>query len=128
MRETVGMGVAVALVVAPVIAVVAWSGQGDAGADAAGGGIALVKSDEESVAAGPDGSAFELEIDPELDAAFGPRPVNAVEAAQIVVERFGGQVVKAELDEEDGRPIWEMELAGSAVGEVDVDAINGRIR
>jgi uncharacterized membrane protein YkoI len=77
-----------------------------------------------AVAAGP---PFELEIDPELDAQFGPRPVNAVEAAEIVTARFGGRVVEAELDEENGRPIWEMELSGATVDKVDVDAINGAI-
>ena len=66
-------------------------------------------------------------IDPELDAQFGPRPVNAVRAAEIVTARFGGRVVEAELDEENGRPIWEMGLAGAAVDEVDVDAINGAV-
>jgi uncharacterized membrane protein YkoI len=68
-----------------------------------------------------------LEIDPELDARFGPRPVNAVQAAGIVTGRFGGRVVEAELDEEDGRPIWEMKLVGADVSEVDVDATNGAI-
>jgi uncharacterized membrane protein YkoI len=84
--------------------------------------------DDESVARTADGLPFELEIDPELDAEFGPRPVNAVRAAEIAVGEFGGRVVAAELDEEGGRPIWEIELAGAAVGEIDVDAIHGRIR
>jgi uncharacterized membrane protein YkoI len=76
------------------------------------------------VAAGP---PFDLEIDPDLDAQFGPRPINAVRAAEIVTARFGGRVVEAELEEEDGRPYWEMELTGAAVDKVDVDAINGAI-
>jgi uncharacterized membrane protein YkoI len=76
------------------------------------------------VAAGP---PFELEIDPDLDAQFGPRPVNAVRAAEIATARFGGRVVEAELDEENGRPIWEIELDGARVDKVDVDAINGAI-
>ena len=92
-------------------------------------GTALASADDRddrvrTPAAGP---AFDLEIDPELDARFGPRPVNAVQAAAIVTARFGGRVVEAELDEENGRPIWEMELAGAAVGEVDVDALNGAV-
>ncbi len=93
--------------------------------------IALTGSDDgddESTGRTADGLAFELEIDPELDAEFGPRPVNAVRAAEIAVAEFGGRVVAAELDEEGGRPIWEIELAGAAVGEIDVDAIDGRIR
>ena len=83
---------------------------------------------EERIARTSDGLAFELEIDPELDARFGPRPVNGVQAAEIAVERFGGRAVAVELDEEGGRPIWEGERAGAAVDEVDVDAIDGRIR
>ncbi len=84
-------------------------------------------SGEDLVASLPGGPAFELEIDPELDARFGPRPVNAVQAAVIVTDRFGGQVVEAELEEANGRPIWEMELQGAAVQKVDVDALDGTI-
>lgn len=83
---------------------------------------------EERVARTPDGIEFELEIDPELDARFGPRPVNGVQAAEIAMAEFGGRVVAVELDEEDGRPVWEVELAGAEVDEVDVDAIDGRVR
>jgi uncharacterized membrane protein YkoI len=82
---------------------------------------------EESVARTSDGTEFELEIDPELDAQFGPRPVNGVQAAEIAMAQFGGRVVAAELDEEGGRPIWEVELVGAAVDEADVDAIDGQI-
>jgi hypothetical protein len=40
---------------------------------------------------------FELEIDPELDARFGPRPVNAVRAAAIIANAFpGARVTEAE--------------------------------
>ena len=93
----------------------------------AGTALASAKDGRDQVATPPGGPPFELEIDPELDARFGPRPVNAVQAAGIVTARFGGRVVEAELDEENGRPIWEMELAGAAVAEADVDAINGDI-
>jgi uncharacterized membrane protein YkoI len=82
------------------------------------------RSSGAAVAAGP---PFDLEVDPELDARFGPRPVNAVQAAAIATARFGGRVVEAELDEEDGRPLWELKLSGATVGDVDVDAINGAI-
>jgi hypothetical protein len=74
-------------------------------------------------------NGFEIEIDPDLDAKFGPRPVNAVAPAAIVTRRFpGARVVEAELDERAGRPIWEIEfvLRGSE-REVDVDAVDGRI-
>lgn len=70
-----------------------------------------------------------IEIDPELDARFGPRPVNAVQAAAIVESRFpGSRVREAELDEQDGGPIWEMEFViGGRKSEVDVDAVSGAI-
>lgn len=83
---------------------------------------------EEQVAETGDGQRFALEIDPELDARFGPRPVNGAQAAEIAVQRFGGRVLEAELDEEAGRPVWEIELTGAAADEVVVDAIDGRIR
>ncbi|WP_326549838.1 PepSY domain-containing protein [Micromonospora sp. NBC_01813] len=75
------------------------------------------------------GSGFEIDIDPELDARFGPRPVNAVQAAQIVEQAFpGARVTEAELDEENGGPIWEMEfILNGREREVDVDAVTGDI-
>lgn len=74
-------------------------------------------------------AGLEIEIDPELDARFGPRPVNAVEAAAIVAQRFpGARVVEAELDESGGGPIWEMEFRlGGGEREVEVDAVTGAI-
>ncbi|MEH0824283.1 MULTISPECIES: PepSY domain-containing protein [unclassified Micromonospora] len=93
----------------------------------AGTAVAAAKDGRDRVATPPGGPAFELRIDPELDARFGPRPVNAVQAAEIVTARFGGQVTRAELDEANGRPIWEIDLSGARVGEVDVDAIDGTV-
>ncbi|RKN44407.1 PepSY domain-containing protein [Micromonospora endolithica] len=110
MRRAVTWSVAVAGVVVPLVV---------------GTALASAKDGRDRVASPPGGPAFELRIDPELDARFGPRRVNAVQAAGIVTDRFGGRVVRAELDEEDGRPIWEMKLAGARVGEVDVDATTG---
>ena len=74
-------------------------------------------------------AGFEIEIDPELDARFGPRPVNAVQAAAIVTRQFpGARVLEAELDERAGGPIWEMEfqLRGDE-NEVEVDAVTGAV-
>ncbi|MCC5036183.1 PepSY domain-containing protein [Streptomyces sp. WAC 00631] len=73
--------------------------------------------------------AFEIEIDPELDARFGPRPVNAVQAAGIVTDLMpGARVVKVELDEEDDRAVWGVEaVIGSGEAEVDVDAFTGDV-
>ncbi|MFI1955085.1 PepSY domain-containing protein [Streptomyces xinghaiensis] len=72
---------------------------------------------------------FEIEIDPELDARFGPRPVNAVQAAGIVTDLMpGARVVKVELDEEDDRAVWGVEaVIGSGEAEVDVDAFTGDV-
>ncbi|GGK29010.1 hypothetical protein GCM10010124_22210 [Pilimelia terevasa] len=72
---------------------------------------------------------FDLEIDPELDARFGPRPVNASRAAAIVADAFpGARVTEAELDEADGVPIWEVKFRqGRGQAEVEVDAITGGI-
>ncbi|MFE9924871.1 PepSY domain-containing protein [Streptomyces sp. NPDC005774] len=74
-------------------------------------------------------AGFEIEIDPELDARFGPRPVNAVQAAGIVTDsRPGARVVKVELDEEGGRAVWEVEARdGGGDLEALVDAFTGRI-
>ncbi|MEV6586745.1 PepSY domain-containing protein [Streptomyces acidicola] len=73
--------------------------------------------------------SFEIEIDPELDARFGPRPVNAVDAAETVTAAEpGARVVKVELDEEGGRAVWEVEaqLGGGSI-EALVDAFTGEI-
>ena len=74
-------------------------------------------------------AGFEIEIDPELDARFGPRPVNAVQAAEIFTDsRPGARVVKVELDEEGGRAVWEVEAReGGSDVEALVDAFTGRI-
>ncbi|MEV1286551.1 PepSY domain-containing protein [Micromonospora sp. NPDC049679] len=100
-------------------------------------GTALAMADDDrerrtrTQAAAPRGAAgaFEIEIDPELDARFGPRPVNAVKAAAIVTRQFAGaRVTEAELDERDGGPIWEVKfLLGGGEREVDVDAVTGSI-
>ena len=81
------------------------------------------------IAPGAARPSFELEIDPELDAQFGPRRVDAARAAAIVEGAVpGARVLEAELDERDGGPIWEIEFAlGGREREVDVDADNGAI-
>ena len=92
-------------------------------------GTALASAKDSRDRSRPTTAGFEIEIDPELDARFGPRPVNAVQAAAIVTQRFAGaRVVEAELDERNGGPIWEIEfiLAGRDQ-EVDVDAATGSI-
>ncbi|MCM4082505.1 PepSY domain-containing protein [Paractinoplanes hotanensis] len=111
MRRSLLVAVTVVGVVVPLSAGTALAMAGDS-------------ADRRSTSAG-----FEIEIDPELDAKFGPRPVNAVEAADIVTRRFpGARVLEAELDERAGGPIWEMEfrLRGNE-NELDVDAVTGAI-
>jgi uncharacterized membrane protein YkoI len=99
-----------------------------------GSGLALADDDDDrgrarlGVSTGQ-ARAFELEIDPELDAQFPNRPVNGALAARIVTDSLGGgQVTEVELEEDDGRPYWEVkaDLQGREF-EVSVDAINGRI-
>lgn len=93
-------------------------------------GSALAVADDSDDRRQTRGAAgFEIEIDAELDAAFGPRPVNAVQAAAIVRAEFtGARVTEAELDERDGGPIWEVKFQlGGGEREVDVDAVTGLI-
>lgn len=102
-------------------------GTGGAPATPDGAAIELVKSEERRRAVTPDGDAFELRIERDLDRQFGPRPVGAVDAAQIVTDRFGGDVRRAELDEDGGGPVWRIDVAGGDVSEVDVSALDGRV-
>ncbi|MFV2020579.1 PepSY domain-containing protein [Micromonospora sp. LOL_023] len=94
-------------------------------------GTAMASADDDRrvVRSGDAAARLEIDIDPELDAKFGPRPVNAVQAAQLVEQAFpGARVIEAELDEEDGGPIWEMEfILNGREREVDVDAVTGGI-
>lgn len=92
----------------------------------AGTALATAKDSRDNVRSS---AGFEIEIDPELDARFGPRPVNAVQAGTIVVQRFpGARVLEAELDERGGGPIWEMKFAlNGDEREVEVDAVDGTI-
>ncbi|OJF12807.1 PepSY domain-containing protein [Couchioplanes caeruleus] len=97
----------------------------------AGTAVASAKDrDERRVTApAPGRPPFDLEIDPDLDARFGPRRVNATQAAAIVEDAFpGARVTEAELDEEGGAPVWEVKFERSGrEGEVDVDATTGAL-
>ncbi|GGQ87569.1 PepSY domain-containing protein [Couchioplanes azureus] len=98
----------------------------------AGTAVASAKDRDErrvAVPAAPARPSFDLEIDPELDARFGPRRVNATQAAAIVENAFpGARVTEAELDEAGGAPIWEMKFERNGrEGEVDVDATTGAL-
>lgn len=104
-----------------------------AGITAVAVGVPLVAGTALAVASSDDrtrsDAGFELEIDPDLDAAFGPRPVNATQAAAIIARQFpGARVTEAELDERGGGPIWEMTFVlRGGEREVDVDAVSGAI-
>jgi uncharacterized membrane protein YkoI len=113
MRRAVLVAVTIAGVAVPLVA---------------GTALATAK-DSRQRASTASGAGFEIEIDPRLDAKFGPRPVNAVQAAEIVVREFpGARVREAELDERGGGPIWEVEFVlGGREREVDVDAVTGAI-
>ncbi|HYN96806.1 MAG TPA: PepSY domain-containing protein [Pilimelia sp.] len=95
----------------------------------AGPPLASAKDGDDDRGRPAGGRPFELEIDPELDARFGPRRINATQAADIIVAALpGARVTEAELDEDNGRPIWEMTFVfGRSEGEVDVDATTGAI-
>lgn len=110
MRRTLLIAVTVAGVGVPLVA-----------------GTALATANDRSRTRAAGG--FEIEIDRDLDAAFGPRRVNAVQAAAIVTQRFAGaRVTEAELDERGGGPIWEVKFQlGAGEREVDVDAVTGVI-
>ena len=94
-----------------------------------GTAIAAADDDDRRSSLAASTGAFEIEIDPELDARFGPRPVNAVRAAEIVTNQFpGARVTEAELDEVGGGPIWEVKFElGGGENEVNVDAVTGAI-
>jgi hypothetical protein len=51
------------------------------------------------------------------------------QAAAIAIDTHGGRVLHVEAGTEDGRPTWEVELAGSDLGriEVEVDQQSGAI-
>ncbi|MDK1474854.1 PepSY domain-containing protein [Streptomyces sp. 549] len=95
----------------------------------AGGALASAGQTDAGATAQPRAGGFEVEIDPELDARFGPRVLNAAEAADIVTARFpGARVLKVELDKDDKRPVWEVEADRAGDGfKVDVDATDGTI-
>lgn len=94
-----------------------------------GGALASAGQTEPDTGARTAAGGFDREIDPEPDARFGPRQLNAAQAADIVTARFtGARVVKVELGKDDKRPVWEVEAqrAGDAFT-VDVDATDGRV-
>jgi uncharacterized membrane protein YkoI len=56
-------------------------------------------------------------------------PITKERAAEIVTDKYGGHVFTVEADTEQGHPTWEVEIADSNQGriEVDVDQRSGEI-
>lgn len=54
--------------------------------------------------------------------------INSEAAIQIALQRVPGQVIKVELDFENGRLVYEIDIRTTAgIYEVHVDAVTGRI-
>ena len=54
--------------------------------------------------------------------------LSIAEAKEIAIAEFDGKVIEMELDEDDGRILYEVELRnGSMEAEMDIDAISGDI-
>jgi uncharacterized membrane protein YkoI len=56
-------------------------------------------------------------------------PLSIVEAIEVVQSRFGGVVTEAELEEEQGHPVWGVEVVTDAglFKRVTVDSATGRL-
>jgi uncharacterized membrane protein YkoI len=50
-----------------------------------------------------------------------PHTVDQAEAAQIATQHYGGHSLGVEQDTAQGRPSWEVELADSNQGRIEVD-------
>lgn len=59
--------------------------------------------------------------DPETSLPAGGGPVTSAKAGQIATDRFGGRVLNIEPDTANGRPTWEVEIADSREGRIEVD-------
>lgn len=55
--------------------------------------------------------------------------VSIQEAIDVATEAFPGKVVEAELEEEDGRPVYEIEIVGedNKTMEFEIDAKTGKV-
>jgi uncharacterized membrane protein YkoI len=53
--------------------------------------------------------------------AAAAHAVNQAEAAQIATQKYGGRSLGVEQDTAQGRPSWEVELADSNQGRIEVD-------
>lgn len=61
----------------------------------------------------------------ELDKA--QREVDLAEAVEIAVAELDGTATEAELDHEDGRLLWEVEMDAATDREIDIDATSGEV-
>ncbi|THA73382.1 peptidase M4 [Streptomyces sp. A0642] len=74
-------------------------------------------------------TAVALADDDGRDAGVGTARVTAADAASSAVRAVPGTVSEAELDDEDGGPVWELDVYGpdGVRHEVTVDADNGKV-
>ena len=86
-------------------------------------GIVLPVLAAGTVAAGCSGAATPTEGDqaPAAPSLMAPGPVTSEQAGRIATDRFGGRVLNVEPDSAAGRPSWEVEVADSREGRIEVD-------
>ncbi|MFI5583393.1 PepSY domain-containing protein [Amycolatopsis sp. NPDC051758] len=54
-----------------------------------------------------------------------PHAVDQTEAARIATQKYGGRSLGVEQDTAQGQPSWEVELADSNQGRIEVDVAQG---
>jgi len=76
-----------------------------------------------AVAAGCSGATTPADEDqaPASASSMAPVPVTSEQAGRIATNRFGGRVLNVEPDTAAGRPSWEVEVADSREGRIEVD-------
>lgn len=87
-----------------------------AGADIGGDNPAPARTSES-------GGSSEPSHGPESGERSADRPgrVSQEQAATIVTDRYGGRVLNVESDTSDGEPTWEVEVADSDQGRIEVN-------
>ena len=106
-----------------------------AGALGTAAGLTLLAGCGSDAPAGPPPSAPPASAAPAVPTGGGPgasTPSGSVareRAERIATDRYGGRVLNVEADSRDGEPTWEVEIAGSREGriEVDVSQVTGAI-
>ncbi len=92
-----------------------------------------MKSLKEKLIAGLSGavllSGLALASDDDSDVDASQAAIALPQAIEIALSAVPGQVTESELEEEDGRLVWEIELTGDDQQnyEVEIDAMTGEI-